>query len=93
MVSIEAGGPPGMDPTSRGKAAVRGKGEWWRDNHETHSSEVAGGPWFNGDQFVVRFVMDVTAKASGQRMHLDETALYTIKDGKIAEERFFYGGM
>ena len=23
---------------------------------------------------------------------MDETGLYTIKDGKIAEERFFYGG-
>ena len=33
----------------------------------------------------------MTPKASGQRVTMDETALYTIKDGKIAEERFFYG--
>ena len=53
---------------------------------------MAGGPWINGDQFVVRFTMDVTQKQSGQRIAMDEAALYTIKDGKIAEERFFYGG-
>ena len=46
----------------------------------------------NGDQFIIRFVMDITARESGQRMKMDETALYTLKDGKIAEERFFYGG-
>jgi len=36
--------------------------------------------------------MDMTPKASGQRMSLDEVGLYTLKDGKIAEERFFHGG-
>ncbi|WP_349256862.1 SnoaL-like domain-containing protein [Phenylobacterium sp.] len=25
-------------------------------------------------------------------MTMDEMAVYTIKNGKIAEERFFYGG-
>ena len=29
VVSVEAGGPGGMDPVSRGKDAARGKGEWW----------------------------------------------------------------
>lgn len=91
VVSVEAGGPPGMDPASRGKDAVRGKGEWWQANHEVHSSQVSGGPWMNGDQFTVRFTMDVTPKG-GQRMTLDAIGLYTIKDDKIAEERFFYGG-
>ena len=91
VVSIEPGGPPGMDPVSRGKTAARGKGEWWSGAHETHGVTVEG-PFLNGDQFVVRFTMDVTVRQSGQRMQLDETALYTIKDGKIAEERFFFGG-
>ncbi len=91
VVSVEAGGPPGMDPASHGIEAVRGKGEWWADNHEVHGVEVEG-PWANGDQFTVRFKMDVTVKASGQRMTMDEIGLYTIKNDKIAEERFFYGG-
>ena len=90
VVSVEAGGPDGMDPVSRGIDAARGKGEWWAANHEMHGVEVEG-PYVNGDQFIVRFKMDVTPKG-GQRTTMDETALYTLKDGKIAEERFFYGG-
>jgi hypothetical protein len=30
-------------------------------------------------------------KATGERMKLDEVGIYTLKNGKIAEERFFYG--
>ena len=75
----------------RGKDAVRGKSQWWEANHEVHSAQVAG-PYVNGDQFIVRFTMDMTPKESGQRMTMDETAIYTIKDGKISEERFFHAG-
>jgi ketosteroid isomerase-like protein len=74
----------------RGKDGVRGKGEWWAANHEVHSVEVEG-PYVNGDQFAVRFTMDVTPK-DGQRMQVDEVGLYTVADGKIIEERFFFGG-
>lgn len=73
----------------RGKDAVRSKGEWWSANHEVHGVEVEG-PYLNGDQFAVRFKMDITAKETGQRMLMDEVAIYTIRNGKIAEERFFY---
>jgi ketosteroid isomerase-like protein len=91
VVSIEAMSPPDGDPASHGKAAARAKGEWWEGAHEVHSVEVEG-PYLNGDQFTVRFQMDVTNKETGQRMQMDEHALYTVKDGKIVEERFFYGG-
>lgn len=91
VVSVEAMGPPGMDPASRGKDAARGKGQWWEGAHDVNHSEVHG-PYVNGDQFTVRFVMDITVKATGEKRHMDEIALYTVKDGKIAEERFFYGG-
>ena len=69
--------------------AVRAKSEWWSGAHEIHSGS-AEGPWVNGDQFTVRFKMDVTNKDSGQRIQMDEIALYTVEDGKIIEERFFY---
>jgi ketosteroid isomerase-like protein len=32
----------------------------------------------------------VTAKATGQRFQMEEMALYTVKDGKIVGEQFFY---
>ena len=87
IVSIEA-----MDgPMARlqGRAAVDAKGEWWSGAHEIHSVETFG-PFVNGDQFAVRWVMDVTVKESGHRMTMDEVALYTVKDSKIVEERFFF---
>jgi SnoaL-like domain len=72
-----------------GIPAVLGKGEWWYGAHDVHSIEVHG-PMLNGDQFALRFVMDVTIKETGVRHTMDEVALYTVKDGKITEERFFY---
>ena len=88
VVSVEA---MGDNPALHGKDAVRGKGEWWAGAHEVHSVEVEG-PYVNGDEFVVRFKMDLTVKETGDRRIMDEVGLYTIEGGKIAEERFFYGG-
>jgi ketosteroid isomerase-like protein len=91
-VSVEAGAPPGGDAESKGLQAIRGKGEWWRDNHEVHSASVTG-PWPHGNRFIVGFQVDVTFKPSGQRMKMDEVALYTVENGKIVREEFFYAGM
>ncbi|CDX15581.1 conserved hypothetical protein [Mesorhizobium sp. ORS 3324] len=38
----------------------------------------------------MRFTFDVTPKSTGQRATMDEVGLYTVKDGKISEERFYY---
>jgi hypothetical protein len=92
IASVEAVSGPNMPARIDGIAAVKKKGEWWEQNHEIHSAEVQG-PWPHGDRFIVRFIMDVTAKAgpmAGKKMHLDETALYTVKDGRIVQEEFFY---
>jgi ketosteroid isomerase-like protein len=74
---------------ARGVDAVREKGEWWTANHEVHGGTVDG-PYVNGDQFALRFTMDVTPKATGERFTMDEIGLYTVKNGKIVEERFYY---
>lgn len=88
-VSVEAGGPPGMDLEAKGLAAIKGKGEWWAANHEVHSANVTG-PWPHGDRFIVGFQYDVTNKPSGKRIKMDEVGLYTVKNGKIVREEFFY---
>jgi hypothetical protein len=56
--------------------------------HEVHSVEVQD-PYVNADQFMIRYIMDVTVKQTGQRSTLNEIGLYTVKGGKIADERFF----
>lgn len=72
----------------QGRAAVEAKAAWWYDNHEVHGVTTQG-PFVNGNQFALRFTMDVTPKGA-QRMQMDEMALYTVQDGKVTEERFFY---
>ena len=90
-VSVEAMAMPEMPQEARGIAAIKAKGEWWSNNHEVHSASVWG-PWPNGDRFIVGFRFDVTNKPSGKRMQMEEAALFTLRDGKISREEFFYPG-
>jgi len=48
------------------------------------------GPYPNDDRFAVRFLYDITNKPSGKRLTMDEVALFSVKDGKIVREEFFY---
>ena len=76
----------------KGIDAVRKKNQWWLDNHTIHGGDAMG-PWPHGDRFIVHFKFDVTAKTgpmAGQRMQMDEAALYTVRGGKIVKEEFFY---
>ncbi|MGO9683147.1 MAG: SnoaL-like domain-containing protein [Beijerinckiaceae bacterium] len=34
--------------------------------------------------------MDVTPKATGKRVKMDEVGVYSVKNGKIVAERFCY---
>lgn len=89
IVSVEAGAPPGGERESRGYPAVEAKSKWWADNHIIHSTEVEG-PWPHDNRFIVRFKFDVTNKPMNRRMLLDETGLYTVENGKVVREEFFY---
>jgi ketosteroid isomerase-like protein len=92
IVSIEAMSSPAMPARTDGIDAVRAKAEGWEKNNEVHSRR-AEGPWPHGDRFIVHFNYDITAKAgpmAGKRMAIDEAALYTVKDGRIVQEEFFY---
>jgi hypothetical protein len=88
VLSVEA---MGDETESHGKSAVRGKSEWWNNTFEVNEVKVEG-PYLHGDNFIVRFMMSTTNKQTGEKASMDETALYRLKDGKIAEERFFYSG-
>lgn len=89
IVSVEAGAPPGQSAEAKGLDAIVAKGKWWAENHEVHSA-VCEGPYPNGDRFIVHFKYDVTFKPEQRRLTLDEGALYTVRDGKIVREEFFY---
>ena len=87
IVSHEVSDPMKL---TKGLDGVRGKNEWWAANHEIHKQTVDG-PWPNGDRFCVRHTYEITPKATGKRTTMDEIAVYTVKDGKIVEDSFFYG--
>ena len=88
IVSVEGDGKE-----TRGQQPVIHKSEIWQGDNAIHSEKVRG-PFFNGDnQFAVHFTFDVTRKATGARLILEEVGLYTVgSDDKITREQFFYDG-
>lgn len=91
IVSLE----PQDGPMARveGREALQQKHDWWQANTQVHSTTTEG-PYVFGDQFAVRYGMDVTTKndaGEDERSQMDEVGVYTVRDGKIVEERFFYG--
>ena len=89
-VSVEAQAMPGASAEFSGLNAIRGKYDWWEGAHELHSSK-AEGPFIHGEnRFGVIYEIDVTNKESGERSQMRELGLYTIENGKIVREEFFY---
>ena len=90
IVSVEGDGKE-----TAGQGPVIKKSEDWVSD-KAFNGETVAGPFFNGanpDQFAVYFTLDVTPKATGKRITLEEIGVYTVgKDDKITREQFFYEG-
>jgi hypothetical protein len=90
IVSVEGDGKE----TAGQRPVIQKSKDWVSD--KTFNGETVAGPFFNGanpDQFVVYFTLDVTPKATGKRITLEEVAVYTVnRDDKITREQFFYAG-
>jgi hypothetical protein len=89
IVSVEGDGKE-----TAGQGPVIKKSEDWVSD-KAFNGETVAGPFYNGanpDQFVVYFTLDVTPKATGKRIELEEVGVYTVKDDKITREQFFYDG-
>ncbi len=90
-VSVEAyPNPQTGTAVTEGRDGIRGKHAWWAATFETHSMKATG-PYMHGDdRFAVVFHATATEKASGQQSEMNEVAIYTVDDGKIVREEFFY---
>src|SRR3954470_23510 len=92
MVSVEGDGKETV-----GKDAVIHKSEVWQGNNAIQGHDLRG-PFFCGDasansgRFGVYSSVDFTPKAGGERTTHQELGLYTVKDGIITREEFFYDG-
>ena len=88
IVSTEPRDFEGLPARMNGINAIRKKNEWWFDNYDINRQDVDG-PYINGDEFALRFEFDHTNKKTGERKKDTEIAVYTVRDGKIVDERFF----
>jgi hypothetical protein len=90
---VEVMDGPGCARILEGKKSILDKSEQWLKVTTIHSATV-GKPVVNGDQFILPMTLDCTCTEgpmANQRMNMSETALYTVRNGKIAEAKFFYG--
>ncbi len=88
-VSIEAVDAGGGREV-KGLDGIRGKHEWWGNAFEVHEAAVEG-PFIHGDrQFGAVFQIDATNKETGERSPMKEFGVYTVDNGKIVREEFFY---
>jgi ketosteroid isomerase-like protein len=90
IVSVEAARRSTGSFETSGKSAVIQKSAEWAAAHEIHGGTVDG-PFLLTDKFAVVFEFDVTPKATGQRVKNREIAVYTVANGLINREEFFYG--
>jgi hypothetical protein len=89
IVSIEPAGVAALPSETTGIDAIRRKNEWWFANYEIHDVEV-NGPFVGEHQFAVQYDFETTFRPTGRRGRMSEMALYTVQDGKIVREQFFY---
>jgi ketosteroid isomerase-like protein len=89
VVSVEAVAMPDAQQEIKGRGCEGKARVVARKSREIYSASVTG-PWPHRDRFVVGFQYDVTNKPSGKRMKMDEVGLYTVRNGRIVREEFFY---
>ena len=87
IVSREMPGSP--NEVTTGIKDVFAKSENWFENlAEWHGGGLSD-PVVAGNHFTTKMTMDATFK-DGNRVQMDEIAVYEVKDGKIVNEQFFY---
>lgn len=80
----------GQGREAHGLDAIKAKHAWWDSEMETIDSTI-GGPYPDGgDRFAVHFRVTGRNKADGTTWEMEEVGLYTVLDGKIVREEFFY---
>jgi ketosteroid isomerase-like protein len=73
-----------------GRPAVQAKCQGWMDQNQVLGCRATG-PFLGATGFAVQIEMDVREKASGKRFRMVETAVYTVRNGKVVREEFMYG--
>ena len=88
-VSVEAA-DMGQGREAAGLDAIRAKHDWWEANMEMLGGSVTGPMLHGDDRFAVIFRMKAREKATGNVSEMEEVAIYTVTDGRITREEFYY---
>ena len=81
--------PSGSAAEAIGIAAARGKTARWFQAQRIDDLTIDG-PFVTGNQFALFMDMMITNRASGNSQPFTEIAIFTVRDGRITEERIFY---
>lgn len=88
VVTVEPrGSGDGTAAICRGIAAVRAKNQHWFATHGIEDLSLDG-PFVTGDRFAL--FADMLIAHAGRRTPHSQIAVFTVRDGQIIEERFFY---
>jgi hypothetical protein len=88
VVSVEPYATPDFEQETKGKQAVKEKGEKWNAMvEELHKVEMSD-PLIATNSFACTLHMHVTMKERGE-MNMTELCVYNVKDGKVVSEYFF----
>ncbi len=87
--SIESVEGLGASMAWKGKKNVLAKYRAWEADNEVVDSKIEG-PWVGATGFAVKFVIQIVEKATGQRHAMEEIAVYTVRDGKVVREEFYF---
>ncbi len=88
-VSVEAA-DMGQGREAKGLDAIRGKHAWWESAMEVSGATVSDPMLHGEDRFAVIFEVQGREKASGESFDMKEVGVYTVADGRIVREEFFY---
>ena len=87
-VSIEMEGSTGLG-NAKGLPAIFEKGSKFNAMLDAVHGSTVSEPVIAGNWFSVAMTLDATMKGRG-RVDMREIGVYSVRDGKIAREQFFY---
>lgn len=75
---------------AEGFEEIAEKGKEWNAAIKKFHGSTVGRPSVAGNYFTVPMTMDITYHGMKEPVHFEEICLYTVADGKIVREQFFY---
>ncbi|WP_430414686.1 SnoaL-like domain-containing protein [Parasphingorhabdus sp.] len=73
-----------------GFEAARAQQQRWTSDNRMEDVLIDG-PFITGDHFALFIDMEIVRRTTGKREPFSEIAVYTVRGGKIVEQRHFHG--